>query len=121
MADYRHYFLDHDGRIDAREEFRAPDDETAKKVSACIAAVSDDMHSGYMLWRGAALLCEMKKGDGLDTSHPASPVSLDVEAQQIALDFEHRLLESRWTVSRSRRLLDATRDLESVAKRRDGG
>ncbi|HLI19475.1 MAG TPA: hypothetical protein VKV32_00040, partial [Stellaceae bacterium] len=69
----------------------------------------------YMLWRGGTLLVESRCNGS--TPRPTQPAAaLDARAQEIALDFEHRLLQSHWSVARSTRLLEAMRELENNVK-----
>lgn len=110
MAEYRLYFLDSSGRILAREGFEAADDATALRISATVAQSTDDAHFGFMLWQGTRRLFETGN-DSRAYLRGFVLAPVDGVAQAIALDLERRLLNSHWSIARSKRLLEATSDL----------
>jgi hypothetical protein len=115
MAEYRLYFLDRLGRILAREEFEAPDDGTALRISAVVAKSSDDVHHGFMLWRGARRIFETGQ-DSRAYLRGLAAAPLDGDAQAIIRALNRRLLDSHWAIARSQRLLDATSAAPAVGK-----
>ena len=118
MADYRLFFLDSRGAIQAREEFVAPNDEIAYRISACLSDACSDRSFGYMLWRGTVQLfrADAQSADLVDGSTAAQ---LDQETQRRVLQLEETIQRSKWSIARSVKLLERTAQLRESLGRAD--
>lgn len=111
MSDYRIFFLRADGSIDARHDFRAPDDVAALQIMAVIGEASADEHHGLMLWAGTRRLFETHEtpaADGGGSRFRGLSDVLAEDTQRRVLENEEALLDSHWRLAKSRRLLEAT-------------
>jgi hypothetical protein len=129
MAEYRLFFLGSDGAIEARQDFIAPDDDSALQIMVAIGKASADSHHGVMLWQGsrrifeiddtnksdgAAILGSKGDGDGVNKRNGdgilggLTAAVLAAETQQRVIDCEEALLSSHWRLAKSRSLLQAT-------------
>lgn len=112
MAEYRIYFLDGAGHIQARQGFVAANDADAIESGAFVFDACSDRCVGYELWSGAQLVLQCS------ARLPATRFEfLNATRQENIISLEESLLESRWAIAKSVRLL---RSLEVVRKDRPG-
>jgi hypothetical protein len=111
MADYRVFFLDAGNAIQARDEFQVDTDAAAITIADWVFEACSEKYAGYELWCGTRRLMPLAQTDRgrRDFSRPED-ISLSI--QQIIADREHVLLDSAWSVSRSRKLIQAAKDLQ---------
>lgn len=111
MAQYRLYFFDASGHIFARQDFVAPDDVTAVSAGRVTGDASNDMHSGYAIWRADhKLFSEETRTPRL--VQPIAAVALSDIVQEVVLETEQRLRDSEWAIARSKTLQVALEELE---------
>lgn len=108
MTEYRLYFLDEKGAIEAREGFEAADDDAALTVSDLVCRACSDLCTAYELWQGMRLVMRVDGG----RAKPAVPANGQPSAQDIALKVEESLQSSRWRIARSLKLLEETEQLQ---------
>ena len=109
MTTYRLYLRDDDWAIVGRDDFAAEDDRRAILIARALCAACADRCAGYGLWQGTRRV---------NASFPLRqpdlpPEQLPAKAQDIVLERELALLESRWTIADSVRLLERTARLLS--------
>lgn len=113
MIDYRLYLLD-GNTIQAREEFRAPNDGDALIIATVVADACSDEHTGFELWSLARRV--------FGPAPAVSPLALDEISQahqRAVLDLEEALQRSRWAIAKSRRLLEKKRELRIALEQRN--
>lgn len=104
MATYRVFFRDKIGTIIGRDDFEAPDDHRAMLIARALCDACSDL----------AASCELRQGFRLiDRRFPMRTVNLSAEhlartTREIILAREIALLESRWAIADSARLLEQT-------------
>ena len=118
MAEYRLYFTDEKGAIQAREEFRSDDDASARAIVNLLSQACSECYPGYELWSFNRRIVAVRDGA------PTITRSLKLEEvgrarQEVILQLEDQLQHSRWRVANSRRLMQATAGLKGLL--RDGG
>lgn len=110
MSEYRLYFVDQKGAIQAREEFIAPNDDAAIVISDWVCrACSDTCHS-YELWQGDRRVIAFDDSRGGPVAAPTDHQTIDI--QQITLTIEERLQRSHWLIARSEKLIAETQRLK---------
>lgn len=122
MIDYRIYFMDDRAAIQARDEFTCDDDAAALVIANRLAEACSEFYVSYELWRGAHRLVPPAAA-GNKVAHRAwrDQEEINLAIQETVIDRERVLLESKWAVSNSQKLLQATNKLASdLAKRGDG-
>ncbi|HXR87521.1 MAG TPA: hypothetical protein VN728_11135 [Stellaceae bacterium] len=106
MAEYRLYFLDDEGHIQARQGFVAADDADAIESSAFVFDACSDRCVSYELWSGTQLVVQ---------SCSRMPMirfeSLSAARQDGIITLEAMLQQSHWAIANSTRLL---RSLEAA-------
>lgn len=106
MAEYRIYFLDSNGHIQARQGFVAENHTDAIESSAFVFDACSDCCVSYELWSGNQLVLQNS------TKLPLTQVeSLSAAMQLRVLDLENTLHQSHWAIAKSARLL---RSLEAA-------
>jgi len=106
MADYRVYFLGGKKDIRARDEFQAESDAAALLIAGWAFDACSEFYAGYELWAGTRKL--IPEGDTLEPQAKCDGLSsaeLSRSVQQIVADRERAMLDSAWSVARSRKLL----------------
>src|SRR6185437_5674939 len=100
---YRIYFRGRKDDILGRQDLEAEDHRAALQLAGVLCDACSDVVGGVEVWQGTRRV---------DLAHPAplSPEALGAQTQERILDLEERLRDSRWAVSRSRRLLEQLRD-----------
>jgi hypothetical protein len=115
MAWFRLYFLDWRGRISARDEFEASDDQTAIKIASSLHEACADCSASFEMWEGARRL--IPEGQGPATSsRTVSEITLKM--QELVLEREELLQQSHWSIARSKRLLARCDQLRNEISRR---
>jgi len=115
MAEYRIFFLDRRGAIEARQELRAEDDERAIALSTIVFQACSETYSGFELWSFDRRVMAATPGVG-----KVAEIALEEstrEMQQRVLNFEETIQRSHLRVARSKKLLDATEALRGILAR----
>jgi len=99
MADYRIYLLAAD-RIRAREDFEADNDIDAIRIARVLRDVCSDSCDSFELWQ------EKRKVDTTQVFQPVSFSELTEAHQEIVVETEETILQSDWTIARSKRLIE---------------
>lgn len=99
MGTYRMYFLDAD-RIRAREDFEADIDIDAIGIARALYDACSDICDSFELWQ------EERKVETAQGFEPVSLAELTQAHQQIVLETEEAILNSEWSIARSRRLIE---------------
>jgi len=116
--DYRLFFVDHQGAIQAREDFRARSDGEALTLCSLLFEACSDTYAGYELWSlGRRVVCA-SNGIGLIPLPLLEEVSRD--HQEAVLALEESLRRSRWRVAQSRQLIDAAARLHERLRAEEG-
>lgn len=104
MIWYRLYFLDWKSRITARDDFAAEDDQSALPIAALLHDAFSDCSPGFELWQGARrLVPENHQG----SAKPRQCITaITLRMQEMVLEREEILQQSRWSIATSRRLID---------------
>lgn len=114
MALYRVYFRNHYKFIVGRDDFLAADDACAMAVARALCDAGSDVCTSFELWQGVRQV-EM-------ASSPRSPdMNFDEIApgvEDIVLERELVLRDSRWVIAESQRLLQQTQRLLENNRRR---
>lgn len=108
MTEYRLYFLDEKGAIEAREDFVAADDDAALVVSDVVCRGCSDLCIAYELWQGMRLVMRVDR-PGANLAVPMDGQAS--AAQEIALKVEENLQVSRWRIAQSLKLIEETERL----------
>jgi hypothetical protein len=115
MTEFRIFFLDGKGAIEARQELYAEDDETAIALSAIIFETCSETYSGFELWNFDRRIMAANPGVGKLAQFALDDITRDM--QQRVLDFEDAMQRSHWRVAHSKKLIDATNALRDVLAR----
>ena len=100
---YRLYFLDASHRIIARDDFEAEDDQSAITIAGLVYDACSDVSSGFELWSGTRrLVPDVEKQTAGYPSQNSAELMLRV--QDIVLEREKILQQSRWLIAKSKRL-----------------
>lgn len=110
MSEYRLYFVDQKGAIQAREEFIAPDDDAAVMVSDWVCRACSDTCQSYELWQGDRRVIAFNDSRSGNVVAPTDRQTLEI--QQITLAIEESLQRSHWLIARSERLIAETQRLK---------
>jgi len=100
MPAFRLYLRTNDGRIICRDDFEAQDARTAQSIAETVFDACSDLAQVYELWDHNNPVCAAR--------HPVTvpdAKSLKERTQQIVVDREIALRDSRWAVAQSERLL----------------
>ena len=110
MATYRLYFRDDDWAIVGRDDFEAEDDRRAVLIALTLCDACSDRCAGYGLWEGTRRVA---------LSFPIRPRLGQVapNVQDIVLEREAAIRDSRWAIADSTRLLEQTRSLLNQGRR----
>jgi hypothetical protein len=119
MAEYRIFFLDAKGGIEARQELQAEDDETAIALSTIVFQACSETYSGFELWSFDRQVMAATPGVGKLAEIVLDQIARDM--QQRVLDFEDAIQRSHWRVAHSKKLLEATQTLRDVLARKEPG
>jgi hypothetical protein len=117
MTEYRIFFLDRRGAIEARQELFAEDDDAAIALSTIVFQACSEVYGGFELWSFARQVMAVTSGRG-----KLAEIRLDEitsAMQQSVLNFEDSIHRSHLRVARSKKLLDATETLRDVLARRE--
>jgi hypothetical protein len=102
MVWFRLYFLDWRGRISARDEFEAEDDDSAITIAVMLHEACADCSPSFELWRGASRLVP----PGTSPSKPSQSIAeVTLKTQETVLEREELLQQSYWAIAKSKRLL----------------
>ena len=110
MGEYRLYFLDPRGEIQAREEFAAPDDETALRICAFVYDACSDSSFDWSLSRGSL---QLQKSNAHGPGR-AVAAELSQDMQHRVLELEETIQRSRWMIAKSTKLLERTAQLRDT-------
>lgn len=113
MPEYRIYLCDEHGKIGARQSFRAENDEEACEAAALIFDACTDRCSRFEVWDGRRQVMT-----GAERPGQAQFESLSAQRQESIIDYEEKLRDSAWQISRSRRLIEAIEQAQTVRTRR---
>jgi hypothetical protein len=109
---YRMYFR-MTGQIHGREDFEATDDVAAIRIARVLYFMCSDVCDGFDLWQGKRQLRARQP------HHQKASLADLIEAhQQVAIETEEHLCESRWLIAESRRLIEELDRGKSAAKYR---
>lgn len=115
MSDYRLFFLDQQGTIQARQEFAAEHDLAAITLSSLVWQACSDVYAGYELWSfSRRVVCAL---DGIGLIPPPLLEQAAREMQELILVMECELQRSRWRVAKSRRLAEAAEVLRGLLRK----
>jgi hypothetical protein len=110
MSTYRMYFRT-TGQIRGREDFEAADDVAAIRIARVLYDACSDVCDGFDLWQGKRQLRARQPHHQL-----ASLANLMEAHQQLAIETEEHISQSRWLIAQSRRLIETLDRAKSVAK-----
>ena len=104
MNPYRLYFRNEYSFIIGRDDFPASDDEDALVIARTLADACSDLCTGFELWQSARRV---------DTPNVTIPTADDIAArvQDMVLERELVLRDSKWVVAESKRLVKETERL----------
>jgi len=119
MAEYRIFFLDSKGAIEARQELHAEDDDTAIALSTILFQACSETYSGFELWSFDRRVVAATPGVGKLAEIVLDEITRDM--QQRVLDFEDVIQRSHWRVARSKKLLDAMGALRDALGHKEPG
>src|SRR6516225_4896561 len=99
MARYRVYFVNWNTSIAGRDDFDVEDDAQAAVIARLLRNACSDRCAGFELWQG---------GRQVDTSltRGVDFKELSTHLQDIVLERELAIRDSRWSIADSRRLLE---------------
>ena len=113
MARYRVYFVNWNASVAGRDDFDAEDDAQAAVIARLLRHACSDRCAGFELWQGARRVDTLLP-KGFDTKQLSSRL------QDIVLERELALRDSRWSIADSQRLLEQTQHfLERTARAPD--
>ena len=113
ITEYRLFFIDEKGAIQARHEFCAADDADASFLAAFLCDACADSSLGYELWSYARLVVSTLTSIGTASNVP-TPDEIGAEKQHRILDLEDAFHRSHWRLSRSAKLLAAMGELRQL-------
>jgi hypothetical protein len=102
---FRIYFRHRVNGIVGRDEFEAEDDGAALAFAEVLCDACSDVCDSFELWQGVRLVGACNGGDCAKLDAP----QLNAKTQTAAAEHEERLLDSKWAIARSRRLLERLR------------
>ena len=103
---YRVYLRNPKGRIVGREDFDAADDHAAMTIAEQLRDACSDLCVSFELWNGS------RRVDAFPRLVPRlDAAGISAATQEAVVLLEERLLESRWTIADSQRLLEQSRRL----------
>jgi hypothetical protein len=103
---YRLFFRCRTGVIIGRQDLLdAQDDGTALAMASQIFDACSDVAASFELWHGPRLVGTSYAGP----PRLADAGSINAEAQASVARYEELLLDSRWTIAKSKQLLERTR------------
>ena len=110
MARYRVYFVNWNASIAGRDDFDAEDDAQAAVIARLLRNACSDRCAGFELWQGAHRVDTLLP-KGFDIKE------LSARVQDIVLERELALRDSKWSIADSQRLLEQTQHrLERTAR-----
>lgn len=115
MTEFRIFFLDAKGAIEARQELYADSDETAIAISALVYEACSDTYSGFELWSFDRRVVAANPGVGKIAEFVLDDITRDM--QERVLEFEDTIQRSHWRVAHSKKLIDATNALRDILGR----
>lgn len=98
---YQLYFTDHSARLVGHQRFKAESDLQALRLAGAVFHLCHDECEAAELWRNGERVYRLHGDDG------DRPSWVTGSAADLAVELEERLANSRWSIARSRRLLDA--------------
>ena len=113
MARYRVYFVNWNASVAGRDDFDAEDDAQAAVIARLLRHACSDRCAGFELWQGARRVDTLLP-KGFDTKRLSSRL------QDIVLERELALRDSRWSIADSQRLLEQTHHLLERTARTPG-
>jgi len=113
MARYRVYFVNWNASVAGRDDFDAEDDAQAAVIARLLRHACSDRCAGFELWQGARRVDTLLP-KGFDTKRLSSRL------QDIVLERELALRDSRWSIADSQRLLEKTQHLLQRTARSPG-
>lgn len=119
LSEYRLFFLDEKGAIEARQELTAENDQTAIALSTIVFEACSEVYSGFELWSFDRRVMAATPGIGKLASIVLEDVTRDM--QQRVLEVEDAIQRSHWRVAHSRKLLDSTDALRGTLARNGSG
>ena len=101
MPQYHVYFRSGEDAIVGRDDFAAEDDATALQIASLLQDACSDMCERFELWEGARPI----------VPRPAAKPALSAadfyrRLEEIAIEREIAIRDSRWMIARSKRLLE---------------
>ena len=115
MAWYRVYFLARSGEIRNVDEFESDCDENAVTFADQIHEALSDLYEGYEVWHLSR--CVARRASRERPRPPLCRATITERMQASLLRREEVLQNSETAFSRSRLLLERTRDLRDTVKR----
>ena len=103
IATYRVFFLDQERKIVGRDEFAAPDDAHAIAIAQTLGDACSDECADFELWQS-----ERRIDLDLPEGHMPGADRIVERVQETVVEREIALLESRWAIADSARLLKET-------------
>ncbi len=100
---YRIYFRDRAGRIVGRDDFAAEDDLAAMAIAQLLRDACSDVCETFDLWRGTR---HVDGSFGIVARPSESATEITARMQESLIEREEALQRSRWTIARSKRLLE---------------
>ena len=108
-TEYRLYFVDENGVIQARGEFAATHDDAAIIAAELVSRACAKACHAFELWQGDRQVLAFDESRA-STVEPVDRQTLDI--QQITLTLEESLQRSHWLIARSKRLIAETQCLK---------
>jgi hypothetical protein len=105
------WFKDHHSHIHGREDFKADDDAAAIRIAHILQQACSDVCDNFELWQGARQI-PMPQA----RHHIASLDDLIEAHQNVVIEKEELISQSRWMISRSRHLIEELNRAKSAAR-----
>ncbi len=106
---YRVYFRHRQFGIVGRDDFSAEDDRAATALAEVLCDACSDICDHFELWQGVRRVGTCHRGG---CANPDAR-QLNEQAQAVIAEHEERLLDSRWAIASSQRLLESLRHLRA--------
>jgi hypothetical protein len=110
---YRMYFWfrDHHSHIHGREDFEADNDATAIHIAGILQDACSDVCDNFELWQGSRQITVPQ------AHHQIACLDDLIEAHQnVVIEKEEHISQSRWLISQSRRLIEELDRAKSAAR-----
>jgi hypothetical protein len=115
---YRMYFWfrnHHSSHMQGREDFKADDDVAAIRIACILQDACSDVCDDFELWQGPHQILMPQARHQIASLDDLSEAHLN-----LVIEKEEHISQSRWLISRSRRLIEELDRAKSVAKRKFG-